>query len=525
MKRSLLVALSFVIVLNAYSTDWTVKTIPDPKNAPSKIFVSDPDQLIDDATEAQINAICWDLEEQAKVQFGIVIVNSIGDETPKTFASELFNYWGIGKGGSDNGLLLMIVINQRRYEFETGYGLEGDLPDWACVQIGTNNLIPYMKQQDYSSGVLYSALAVRNYLFQKYNITAGAYDSLFVGADVVLPVAETSNSEYDYDPNQSNESTYTPIDYSTASFGEILAGSLADFWWVLTIQLIAMVIWAYVNKSARKSNKHKRDRPDNPMHPILFYLTASLPFIFWISYAINPFISYDNYFLALLGTVYLSVFIIITDFRIRVNKKILHTSYDLYHKWSDLTESNKYWVIFATFFFPVFYIPYLFWFFTVRNKLRKASRPCKKCATELHFAENVIEELKDDTYLSKGQIKEEYLTSRDWDVWLCKSCSQTEILGYKKLFTSYDTCPSCKFITEKYMGSETIVAPTYESSGTGKRKYSCQNCGNYRETTYTIAKLTKSSSSGSGGSSYSSGGGGSSWGGGRSGGGGGGGSW
>ena len=71
--------------------------------------------------------------------------------------------------------------------------------------------------------------------------------------------------------------------------------------------------------------------------------------------------------------------------------------------------------------------------------------------------------------------------------------------------------------------NETLVSPTYDSSGKGQKTYTCKACNHVKKETYTIAKLTRSSSSGSGGSG--GGGGGSSWGGGSSGGGGGGSSW
>lgn len=144
------------------------------------------------------------------------------------------------------------------------------------------------------------------------------------------------------------------------------------------------------------------------------------------------------------------------------------------------------------------------------------------------YRNNVVDEVNDDKYLDKGQIKEEHLKSRDWDVWLCHSCNNTHVLGYKAYYTSYGECPACKCIAELNEGSVTITPATYSSSGQGKTTYRCKNCGKCREVYYTIPMKTESSSSSSsGGSSWSSsgGGGGSSWGGGRSGGGGAGGSW
>lgn len=57
-------------------------------------------------------------------------------------AHQLFNKWGVGKKGWDNGLLILVSNKDRRVEFETGYGLVGILPDIACKQIQFEKMIP-----------------------------------------------------------------------------------------------------------------------------------------------------------------------------------------------------------------------------------------------------------------------------------------------------------------------------------------------------------------------------------------------
>jgi hypothetical protein len=70
MRKSLLLLFGLIcIAVNVNGKVWTVKTIPDPKNSPSKIFITDPDNLVDDLREDEINAVCWDLEQNTGVQF------------------------------------------------------------------------------------------------------------------------------------------------------------------------------------------------------------------------------------------------------------------------------------------------------------------------------------------------------------------------------------------------------------------------------------------------------------------------
>src|SRR5690606_9104099 len=79
---------------------------------------------------------------------------SIGDEIPKDYAHQLFNNWGVGKAGKDNGLLLLVVIDQRRIEVETGYGMEPVLPDAMVKNVQLVDMIPHFKEGNPNSGIL-----------------------------------------------------------------------------------------------------------------------------------------------------------------------------------------------------------------------------------------------------------------------------------------------------------------------------------------------------------------------------------
>lgn len=488
------------------TTEWTIQTLPDPKSSPSRTSISDPDDIIDASTESSINAITWDIEQQAGVQFGIVIVNSIGSEVPKTFASDLFNYWGIGKSGKDNGLLLVVVLDQKRWEFETGYGLEGDLTDFECKQLGTDYLVPYFKLQDFQGGIYNVTKAIRVKLFSKFGIAPGDSLELPIESESVMA---TSSYEEPYN------------DYTAPKIGKAeMTSSLLYF---IIPYLLFIGIWYYAayawKGSSRTRDKYQARKPSL----FLFFLAAFFPVAVMICfYNVESWWNHFNLFA--FGSAYLAVMFLILGYRMRLNSGILKKRHhNFYKSYSDLRTTNYLWTFLLPVIFPLAGIPYLFWYYGKCKQLRRADRPCNKCSANMTFTGNVVDEVADDQYLNKGQVKEEYLKSRDWDVWLCKSCNNAEVLGYKSFYTSYSECPACKSLTEVNEGSVTVVPATYSSSGSGKTMYRCKNCGNFRETYYTIPMKTRSSSSSSGGGG--GGGGGSSWGGGRSGGGGAGGSW
>ncbi|MCL5244664.1 TPM domain-containing protein [Cellulophaga sp. 20_2_10] len=143
---------------------YSILEIPKPRGKGVLGYVSDPDGYISAIYEEEINKVLFELEVHTSAEVIVVIVKSIGDEIPKTFATKLFNEWGIGKADKDNGLLILTVMDQRRTEFETGYGLEAILTDNICYRIGTDEIVPFFKEGEYGEGLLKAADRVKEFV-------------------------------------------------------------------------------------------------------------------------------------------------------------------------------------------------------------------------------------------------------------------------------------------------------------------------------------------------------------------------
>jgi uncharacterized protein len=163
MKKYFLFLCSLLCMLSLHG--YTVKTVPNPKTADARNFVSNPDGILDNNSVAQINAVLQSLESDTKAEVTVVVLQTIGDEEIEGFAVHLFQEWGVGKKSLDNGLLILFVMDQRAVRFETGYGLEGVLPDAICKRIQTQLMIPEFKNGNYGAGLLNaverSALLIR----------------------------------------------------------------------------------------------------------------------------------------------------------------------------------------------------------------------------------------------------------------------------------------------------------------------------------------------------------------------------
>lgn len=141
-----------------------VEDVPDPKETAGRGYVSDPGNYLSPDGVQRLNNLISSLETTSTAQIAVVLLPSIGDQVPKDFATELFQHWGIGQASKDNGLLILVVMDQRRVEFETGYGLEGVLPDLICYRIINENFVPHFKLGDYDEGLISSVNRVKTLL-------------------------------------------------------------------------------------------------------------------------------------------------------------------------------------------------------------------------------------------------------------------------------------------------------------------------------------------------------------------------
>ncbi|MBY0496444.1 MAG: TPM domain-containing protein [Cyanobacteria bacterium] len=109
--------------------------------------------MIDPATEAAIDGRLDQLEQLNSAEIAVVTVQSLNGMTATDYANRLFKEWGVGQARVDNGLLVLVGIDDREMAIEVGYGLEGVLPDGLAGQVIRENFTPKFKAGDYSGGI------------------------------------------------------------------------------------------------------------------------------------------------------------------------------------------------------------------------------------------------------------------------------------------------------------------------------------------------------------------------------------
>ncbi len=159
---SFLKAIFFIFLLfifSVYSAAFAEIAIP---NTPYN-HVVDLAGIINDDVEAKMNGYLLELEQKTTAQFVVLTIKDLeGGSIDELSINIAHNKWKLGQKGKDNGVLLLVAFQDRKYRFEVGYGLEGILPDSLAGSIGREYLVPYFKQGDYSTGIFAGAVAVSN---------------------------------------------------------------------------------------------------------------------------------------------------------------------------------------------------------------------------------------------------------------------------------------------------------------------------------------------------------------------------
>jgi uncharacterized protein len=119
-------------------------------------YVNDFAHVLSPGAAGPIEAYCGEVERATGVQMAIVLVDSLDNDSIEDDSNKLFHEWGIGKKGTDEGLLLLLAIKDRKQRAEVGYGLEPLVTDAFAGGV-LRSIRPILRQGDYGSALLAAA--------------------------------------------------------------------------------------------------------------------------------------------------------------------------------------------------------------------------------------------------------------------------------------------------------------------------------------------------------------------------------
>ncbi|MDE6085254.1 MAG: TPM domain-containing protein, partial [Muribaculaceae bacterium] len=328
MYRKLLLYISILLGCTLYGR--TPGEVPNVHVANASAWVSDPDGIMSPEARRQADFYLQRLQDSLTVEVPVVIVANLSGQDIDSYATELFEQWGIGKRDRDNGLLLLISRDDRKAAIRTGYGTEGVINDGRAGRVIRQAIAPAMKEGDADSAVLNAVAMLGNYL------------------------KDPEAADYLYSSQRSNAQN------DEEDFMEFLKG----YGTLAVIAVAALILLSlYTYFSSRKLPDQERYRKLNNLRLVIFMavpLTLGIGVISW-------------------G---------------------------------------------------------LWWF--LRRHVRLHPHPCPNCGTLMHR----VDEVHDNDYLTPAQDMEEKLNSVDYDVWLCPSCNETDIIPYVNSEANYSVCPN-----------------------------------------------------------------------------------
>lgn len=167
----LLVVIALAIPFNSYGQD--NDKLPSRPNPPR--LVNDLANVIDAGSEERLEAKLTAYNDSTSTQIAVITLASVEPYDVSEYAYKLGRYWGVGQKDFNNGIVLLVAVNDHRMFIATGYGTEAYLTDIRSKRIIDGILTPAFRQNDYYGGIDSATTEIMKFM-------TGAYEGEPYGA-------------------------------------------------------------------------------------------------------------------------------------------------------------------------------------------------------------------------------------------------------------------------------------------------------------------------------------------------------
>jgi uncharacterized protein len=423
--------------LNSQSTlEDMVKSIPNPRKEHGTWILDQSEILKNSGSYEILNQNIVKLEAEHSFEIAIAILPTIGDNSVKKFTTELFQHWGVGKKDLNNGVLILHVLDQRRIEIETGYGLEGILTDLVCARLLEERTVPYFSKGAYSVGyksLIYSIIQI---------LSSSSQGKNFRWEEIALNLPSPEESQKD---NISN-SIIKLIDSEWESKN---IWRLRSIYFLLIGSFFFLLFPYFLFPTAiywQKKYPEKKQREELYMNFAVFLYGPGIGFMSaGITSILYSFFGTDFLVFYILG----SAIILITIFSL--------LSVKLRIKWE--------------------------------GHLSSLNLICSNCKAKME----ILDSEKAVHYLENFEKLEQELQSMEHQVLQCSNCSAFKKLKSPgKYFSTFSICLQCG-AKASVTKSIIITEADYYNGGLEELIYTCRNCNHSSATQLTTSRKYKSS--------------------------------
>ena len=158
-------ALLLCLAALAFGVDW--------KALKPEGYVSDFGRVIDAQSKAALEQYCARVEQVTGAQMALVTIPTLEGEPIEDVANTIYRAWGVGQKGKNEGIMLLLVINDRRSRLEVGYGLEPILPDGFVGSI-LREMRPALRNRQYGEAMMAAAQTIGTTIAKSKNVSLDA---------------------------------------------------------------------------------------------------------------------------------------------------------------------------------------------------------------------------------------------------------------------------------------------------------------------------------------------------------------
>lgn len=415
--------------------------VPSPRPAG---WVSDTVGMLDASTRQRLNQELEQFHRRQKSEFAVVVVDSADGMPSKQYAHELFNRWGVGRAGQNDGVLFVVFERDHRMEVEVGEGCRQLMSDDKTSQILQSVVVPQFKAghapQGLTAGVAAICVALtpvdriedsghllkedeRAQLRRLIQEKESQGLRVFIHLEPSLPRPESFAHNWLGRQAEPYSTVVLVGDGRKRILAQESGGQFKPGGAKLT-QLKRKEPWGQALAAALTPSKAGRHIPVTA--PVLVAAPIPAPAMTWPR--LDPSYLWGGAIASLgLGAALMA--------------------------------------------------------------RRHTPRKCPKCKIPM----TRMSESQEDKYLDKGQQAEERHGSVDYDVWVCGKCDCTKIQRYAAWTSSLKVCGRCNYRTSERI-QVVIDHATEHSEGRGRNDVYCRHCGHTVSDYYTIARIIPSES-------------------------------
>ena len=179
MKRLILALFLTLLYTSGFAQDFPAKP---------NTLVNDYTGTLSEVQKQQLENKLVAFDDSSSTQIAIAIIKSVGQYDINDYALGLGRAWGVGGAKKNNGVMIVVSLGDRKISMQTGYGLEGALPDIITKRIIENEIKPYFKQGDYYGGLDAGTTAIIKYTKGEYKNDAPKAAKKSTGSGIAIIV-------------------------------------------------------------------------------------------------------------------------------------------------------------------------------------------------------------------------------------------------------------------------------------------------------------------------------------------------